>query len=98
MVQRASRAEGYPRPLSTPPAIALLRSAFAFRRRIWGWVEGVRGKRRTRQTHLAYLVPENGQGFRGGAEYLKIFRLGGGGMREGAWQGSHLRRRCCPHL
>ena len=68
MVQKASRAEGYPRPLSTPPAIALLRSAYAIRRRIWGWVEGVRGKRRTRQTHLSYLGPRNGQDFRGGAE------------------------------
>ena len=54
--------------VSTPPAIALLRSAYAIRRRIWGWVEGVRGKRRTRQTHLSYLGPRNGQDFRGGAE------------------------------
>jgi hypothetical protein len=64
---RASRAEGYPRPLPTPPAIALLRSAFAFRRRIWCWVQGGKGKRRTRQTYLA----KNGQGFRGGAQYRK---------------------------
>jgi hypothetical protein len=97
MVQRASRAEGYPRPLSTPPAIALLRSAYAFRIEIWGWVEGVKGKRRTRQTYLSYLLPENGQGFRGGAEYLKILGLGGWVMREGAYRGSRLRRRCCPH-
>jgi hypothetical protein len=59
---------GIPSTSLDPPAIALLRSAYAIRRRIWGWVEGVRGKRRTRQTHLSYLGPRNGQDFRGGAE------------------------------
>ena len=28
-----------------------------------------RGKRRTRHTHLSYLLLKNGPGFRGGAEY-----------------------------
>jgi hypothetical protein len=99
MVQRASRSgQGIPSTSLDPPRHRPPEECVRVSEEDLGL--GLRGEGEAADKTHAPGVPGAGKrpGLSRGAEYLKKCRLGGSVMREGAWQGSHLRRRCYPHL